>query len=166
MKLGTGNLTLNAANTFTGTTTVAAGTLTLAAGGLVGTLRGPLTINPGALVNLTATDALGYGGGTSVTMVSISGGVLNNAVNSNNSYITNYVLAGGSMASTGGGSYNFSTGYGVTTNAGAATSVISAPLTIRDQNNLTFNVAAALRPAAWTSWSAAPLPVTRILPAR
>ncbi len=142
LKLGAGNLTLNAQNTYTGTTIVTAGTLTLAAGGPVGTLRGPLVINPAALVNLAATDALGYASGTSVPSVLINGGVLNSGVSGNNSYITNYVLTGGSMTSSGGGSYHFSTGYGVTSNASSATSVIAAPLTIRDQNNLTFNVAA------------------------
>ena len=154
---GSGNLTIGvtngnvvsllAVNTFTGTTTVTAGTLALGAGGSAGTIRGPLVINPGSLVNLTAADSLGFGSGTSVPNVFINGGVLNSSIAGNNSYITNYVLTGGSMTSTGGGPIHFSTGYGITTNAGSATSVISAPLKIRDQNNLTFNVAAGTTPS-------------------
>ena len=145
-KIGAGDLTLSGYNTYTGGTTVNSGTLTLAAGGSSGTVLGTLNVNPGATVNLTAGDALGYVNGTSVTTVSVTGATVNNGTSAHNSYLTNYVLTGGSMTSTGGGPYDFSTGYGVTTNASNMTSVISAPLDIRDANNLTFNVAAGSTP--------------------
>jgi autotransporter-associated beta strand protein len=140
-KAGPGSLTLGGLNIYTGGTIVNAGTLVVAAGGSAGGIQGPLTVNPGARVSLQAGDALGYGNGTSVTTVTINGGVLDNATGNNNGYITNYVLSGGTMSSSGGGTYNFSTGYGITTLASTATSVISSGITIRDANNLDFNVA-------------------------
>ena len=47
------------------------------------------------------------------------------------------------MSSTGGSAFHFSSGYGVTTYASAATSVISSGIVIRDSNtnNMQFNVA-------------------------
>ncbi len=143
---GGGVTTLTGINTYTGGTTVTAGTLTLGAGGGSGAIRGPLNINSGTTVNLTAGDALGFNVGTSVTTVSISGGRINNSTASNNSYITNYSLTGGTISSSGGGNYNFSTGNGVTTKASNLTSVISGPIIIRDANNLTFNVASGTTP--------------------
>jgi autotransporter-associated beta strand protein len=141
-KAGAGSLILQAQNTFSGGTVVNAGTLVLATGGQSGTITGPLTVNPGATVSLQAGDALGYGNGTCVTTVNVNGSVLDNATNSNNAYLTNFVLNGGTMSSSGGGTYNFSTGFGITTLSSRATSVISSGITIRDQNNLDFNVAA------------------------
>ncbi len=139
---GPGVLTLSGYNNYSGGATVTSGTLALAAGGYQGAINGSLTVNPGAFVSLQAQDALGYGNNSvSVTTVNLNGSVLDNATSSNNSYITNYVLNGGTMSSSGGGSYNFSTGYGITTLASTATSVISSGIAIRDQNNLDFSVA-------------------------
>ncbi len=138
--------TLSGTSTYTGGTTVTAGTLSLGTGGGAGAIRGPLTINSGATVNLNATDTLGFNVGTSVTTVSITGGRINNNVATNNSYLTNYSLTGGTVSSSGGGSYNLSTGNGVTTNASNVTSVFSGPIIIRDANNLTFNVASGTTP--------------------
>ena len=138
---GAGSTTLTAASTYTAGTTVTAGTLALATGGTSGTIQGPLNITTGATVNLLHQDALGNGPGTSVTTVSMTGAAMNNATASNNSYLTNYNLSGSTISSSGGGAFNFSTGYGVTTNAGNVSSVISAPVVIRDANNLAFNVA-------------------------
>ena len=145
---GSGSTTLTGLSTYTGGTTVTAGTLALgAASSGIGTLRGPLNIASGATVNLTVGDAVGYNSGAALTTVSLNGGRINNATGSNESYITNYVLTGGIMSSTGRGSYNFTTGYGITTNASAATSLISSGIIIRDANNLTFNVAAGTTPS-------------------
>ncbi len=146
VKTGAGVMQLNAINTYTGGTTVSGGTLSLNNGGGSGTIRGPLAINSGAMVNLTAGDAIGYNSGACVTTVSISGATLNNGVSAHSSYATNYVLTGGSITSSGGGQYDFTTGYGITTNASNTTSVITAPIDIRDADNLTFNVAAGGTP--------------------
>ena len=45
------------------------------------------------------------------------------------------------MSATGGGPYAFSPGYGITTIASTATSLISSNLLIRDGNDMGFNVA-------------------------
>ena len=71
----------------------------------------------------------------------MSGSLLNNAYTGNESYITNYNLTGSTITSSGGGTFQFETGYGITTNASNVSSVIGAPLAVRDANNLTFNVA-------------------------
>jgi autotransporter-associated beta strand protein len=143
---GGGITTLTNFNNYAGGTTVNGGTLALGAGGSTGAILGQLNINSRAAVNLTAGDALGFGVGTSVTNVSITGGLLNNSNSASSSYITNYSLTGGSITSTAGGSFHFSTGFGITTNASNLTSVIAAPIAIRDSNNLTFNVAAGTTP--------------------
>ncbi|MBW8780515.1 MAG: autotransporter-associated beta strand repeat-containing protein [Verrucomicrobia bacterium] len=143
---GVGTTVLSGINTYSGGTTANAGTLTLASGGAAGTVRGTLTINSGATVNLTVQDALGYGAGTKVDTINIVGGTLNNAINANNGYQTNFVLTGGTMAetvaTTGTAAFNFdaANGYGITTNASATTSTISARLAIRS-GTLGFNVA-------------------------
>jgi autotransporter-associated beta strand protein len=51
-KIGTGNLTLNGANTYTGLTTVSGGSVTLGNATALGTSAGGLIINGGATVNL------------------------------------------------------------------------------------------------------------------
>ena len=56
---GPGGVTLSNFNTYTGGTTVNGGTLNLEAGGETGAIRGVLTINPGATVEL-AGNSLGY----------------------------------------------------------------------------------------------------------
>ena len=143
-KVGTGTMTLSGINTYTGGTTVNNGALTLANGGGAGAILGTLTINAGAVVNLTAANALGYTAGTQVTTININGGTLNNATNNNNGFLTNIVLTGGTLAetvaTTGINGINFSTGYGITTNAGSGQSTISARLVIRG-GPLVFNVA-------------------------
>ncbi|MEQ1859283.1 MAG: autotransporter-associated beta strand repeat-containing protein [Chthoniobacteraceae bacterium] len=138
---GTGTTTLTGVGTYTGGTTVNSGTLALGVGGAAGPVRGVLTINSGAFVNTTATDALGFTGGTSVTTVNVNGGTFNNSVAGNNGYISNFNLTGGSVTSTGGGAINFSTGFGIASLASATTSSVSANLVIRDANALTFNTA-------------------------
>ena len=104
-------------------------------------LTAPLTIAAGAEVSLNTQDALGYTAGSQVTTVTINGGVLNNASNNNNGYLTNFILNGGTMTSSGGGRFNFNGGYGVTTNANTATSVISGPIDLRG-SPVNFNVTA------------------------
>ena len=144
---GGGNLTLNTAATFTGGTTVNTGTLTLNTTGGVGAVRGVLTVNAGARLVLSNTDALGFnGGGVCVTTLNINGGTVDDAAtagNFNQGFITNFVLTGGTVTSTSGGAYNFnaSASVGINSNASAITSAFNAPITIRNNTNLNFNVA-------------------------
>jgi autotransporter-associated beta strand protein len=144
---GSGMLTLTSSNTYTGDTIVSGGTLTLNFNGNnhngTGAIRGNLTINPGAYVSLTQQDALGWAtGGVAVPTVNVIGSTIDDAANANQAYITNFLLTGGSMSSSGGGSYNFNSsgGYGITTNASSATSVISGGLLVRS-GALPVNVA-------------------------
>jgi autotransporter-associated beta strand protein len=119
---------------------VNAGTLDLETGGETGTIRGTLSINSGTTVNLNAVDALGWAA-TPVSQVTINGGTLDNAVDGNNSYVTDYTLTGGTVSSTGGGAFNFNNGYGITTLASASPSLFSAPIYLRNNNSLPINVA-------------------------
>jgi autotransporter-associated beta strand protein len=135
-KSGAGKLTLSANNNYSGGTTVSGGTLILAAGGSSGAIVNNLTINPGATVNLTATDALGYtNGGSGVTFVTTANvsGTLNNGVNGNNGFDTIFNLTGGTMSSTGGGAYNLdgATSASINSLASATVSTVSANLVLR-----------------------------------
>jgi fibronectin-binding autotransporter adhesin len=140
VKSGTGSLTLNNVNTYSGDTTVNGGTLILNVGGATGSIRSTLNVNATGAVSLTAVDALGYTAGTQVPTVNVSG-VIDNATTGNQGYRTNFILTGGSMTSTGGGKFNFSSGYGVSTLASPTTSSISSGILIRAGATLNFNVA-------------------------
>ncbi len=139
---GTGITTLNAINTFSGGTTVNGGTLALGAGGGTAAVQGTVTINAGATLNLTATDALGYAAGQSVTALNVNGGTVNSSVAGNNGFLTNFNLTGGTVSSTGGGKFFFGgAGTSLTSNASATTSVFSAPIGIQN-TALTITTAA------------------------
>ena len=145
-KVGNGILTLGAnvnspVNTYTGGTIVNAGTLVLNCNPGdtgVGTIRGVLTINPGATVQLNVPDAVGYNLGSQVSTVNIVGGTMYNN-SSTEAFNTNFYLTGGTIS--GGGTYHFNSGYGVTTYGSTATSLISSSVVIRGSSNLAFNVA-------------------------
>ncbi len=151
---GPGTAILGSYDTFTGGTTVNAGTLTLAVGGGAGTVRGPVTVNPGATLSLTATDALGYTAGTQVTTLNVNGGTVDNAAltssgNRNQGYRTSFNLTGGSMTNSGGGNYLVAAGDatapGITSNASATTSLITANVSISN-GTLGVNVASGSTP--------------------
>jgi fibronectin-binding autotransporter adhesin len=143
VKLGSGVLTLSNNNTYPGGTNVSAGTVNLNAGGPAGTVVGPLTIAGGATVIANATDALGYNTGTSVTTLTVNSGgslVLNSG--GNEGFLTNLVLAGGSVSSgqfdgngVPTGMFNFSvsgtTPAGITVANGSTGSTISSGVVIR-----------------------------------
>jgi autotransporter-associated beta strand protein len=138
-----GTLTLNSTGSQLGSAglTTNGGTLNLNGGGNTGTFVGNLTINSGATVNTTVGDALGYNGtGNDINLVTINGGLLNDAVNANEGYLTNFNLNGGTMNSSGGGSYNLNTGYGINSLASSTTSTINGGVTVRG-TSLVFNVA-------------------------
>jgi fibronectin-binding autotransporter adhesin len=137
-KVGGGTLTLSGTNLYTGGTTVNGGALNLAAGGGAGTIRGALTINTGATVNLTVEDALGYTSGQVVTPINVSSGTLNNANSTNNGLISTFNLTGGSMTSTGGGAFNINASGAINSLASDTMSTISAPVILR-ANGLTIS---------------------------
>lgn len=150
---GIGTLNLSAVNTYSGTATVSSGTLLLNTNGDNnsgdGTIRTALNILPGAMVVLNQVDALGYNtNGTSVPTVSVTGATINNATAGNNAYTTNFYLTGGTMASSGGGTYNINSGsgYGITTCACSATSAVSSGITIRS-GTLSLTVAQGTTPS-------------------
>ena len=124
-KLAAGMLTLTQCNTYSGGTIVDGGTLNLDAGGGTGAICGIVTINRGGTVKLSTTDALGYSTSANVTAVNINWAVIDNASTGGNGYATNFSLTGGSMSSTGGGTYSFTNGYGIATFASTATSLIT-----------------------------------------
>jgi len=142
VKAGAGTATLSAINTYSGNTTVNAGTLALGAGGGAGAVRGTATVNSGATLKATAADALGYNNdGTQVSQLNITSGTFDNGANANQGYRTNVTLTGGTISSSGGGTFNFTSGYGITSAASATTSTISGGITLRDNANMTINVA-------------------------
>jgi len=143
VKLGSGTLTLSNLNTYTAGTTVSNGTLVLAAGGATGAIRNNLTIQPGAVVALTAGDALGYV--TCVTNVNIYGGLLTNAgAGLFESYSTYYNLSGGTVASAGG-PFTF-TGQGIASLSNSVLSVFNAPVRLVANGTLTLGAAAGTVP--------------------
>jgi autotransporter-associated beta strand protein len=155
-KNGGGNLTFgNVQNTYSGGTVVNGGTLTLGNGGQNGNIRGSLTINSGATVNADAGNwSLGYGGtragalnsGSSVTSITINGGLLNFTNGSQNAGLTanSIVLTGGTI---GGGSFGWYNSYTLTptlqTLASSTRSTLSGGIALRitTSGTLTFDVA-------------------------
>ena len=132
VKDGSGTLRLGGNSTYSGGTVVSNGLLVLTTGGGAGTIRGALTIEPGATVSCTAGDALGYNGGQSVTPVNIIGGTLDDSVLNNQAYITTFNLTGGTLSSSGGGAYNFNGGRsGLNSLAASAASTVSGPVVLR-----------------------------------
>lgn len=103
-KLGPGTLVLAAGNTYTGNTVVDAGTLILSANGNgLGTIRGGLTINPGATVSGVAIDGLGYTPGLKLDAITLNGSaVLRNDAAGSLGWGVAYTLNGGTLLSNGG----------------------------------------------------------------
>ena len=118
VKTGPGMFTLlpPSPNTYTGGTTVAGGVLRLSysqTGFNLGTIRGPLTINPGATVQATVEKALGFASSASgnVTVVTINGGLLDfTGVNGLGGGQT-YLMTGGAIQSNGGTNSATAAGY-------------------------------------------------------
>ena len=138
--LGGGTLTLTGASTYNGGTTVSAGTLNLAdtINNGTPTVIGTITVNSGATLLLSQNNVLGYNAGStgSVSTINVNGGTVTNAANSGivgQGYLTNFVLTGGTVNATAAtpGAISFNTGYGITSNASATTSLWSAPITTR-----------------------------------
>ena len=156
-KTGAGTLTLSAFQSYTGGTTVNSGTLGLANGNNgTGIIRGTLTINPGAEVNIITHDVFGYSGyATSLGTLNINGGTLNQSYGGNETLTAVTVnMTGGVWSSSvaGGyfdlftnGSYNNSSGT-INTVPSSTTAVISTWLNFRSYTAL-FNVPAGTTPS-------------------
>jgi fibronectin-binding autotransporter adhesin len=151
VKLGSGKISMSVASSYLGGTTVSGGSLGLGSGGGTGTLRSNLTINPGAYVNLGTANALGYTAGLCVPNVYVIGGQINSGggAGTDNGFLTNVYLSGGSMVNSGGGQFTFSqpSGCGITSNASSATSYIGAPISLRGVGALNITVAAGTTPS-------------------
>ena len=139
-KSGTSLLTLNSESSYTGGTTVNGGTLVLNSGNGsgYGTIRGTLNINPGAYVQLNEQDALGWNG-NQVSTVNIAYGVMN-AYGSTQAFSTNFLphrrhdeRAERRRAKRRRPISLQADGYGITTYAGTATSLISAAIEFAEE---------------------------------
>ncbi len=151
-----GVLTLSGINTYTGGTNVASGTVALAGGdgNGNGNIRGVLTVGTGATVNLTGNNALGFTAGGNVTTVNVglaatvNSTVTGNVTSVNQGFLTNFNLTGGTVSSGGGGSYNFNVGATtaptISSNASTNLATFSAPIVIRNNGTLAFNVASGV----------------------
>lgn len=140
-KTGAGTMSITNPTGYTGGTIVNGGTLLLGynSGG-TGTLRDTLTINSGATVGLSVTNALGWTGTNWVRNITITGGTLRTDVaNVDNGWGTTINLTRGTMSSSVANGY-FSMGNAPVFNVtgDTAASLISANLQVRD--NIVFNV--------------------------
>ena len=151
VKVGTGILSLTGVNTYTGGTTVNNGTLLLnGANTGTGVIRGNVTINQGATLQLASPNALGNTAGVKVDTVNINGGTLDDIASLDQGFNQVYNLTGGTMQSNGGISnpiasqyYAMGNGTAVNTFASATTSTIAGRLNLRNDNfhtNVTFTV--------------------------
>ncbi len=141
-KIGAGTLAFSVQNTYTGGTTVNAGILNLTGGGGAnGTIRGAVTVNSGAALNLNTADALGYNvGGASVTALNINGGTVTAAGGGNQTTVAAIVMTGATL----NGSVNvdlFNNTASITTLASATPSAITVPTMNLRQNDTVFSVA-------------------------
>ena len=157
-KTGGGTLILSGTGTYTGGTIVNDGMLTLnGANTGTGVIRGVVTVNAGATLQLASTNALGYTAGVKVDTVNIVGGLLDDTASLDQGFSLIYNLTGGTMRSNGGVSsatavqyYAMGLGTAVNTFASATTSTISGRLNLRNDNfntNVTFTVADGAAPA-------------------
>jgi len=146
IKAGAGTMTMSAASSYTGGTTVDAGTLTMSGsagfGGNNGSVgSGPLTINTGATA--TGTVAFSISGDTSAAnsrVVHVSGGTLNLGATE---YVKTYNLTGGTInAPTAGAEYLRASAAGLFFNSlsSATTSTVANKVDLTF-GNLTVDVA-------------------------
>ena len=172
IKDGPGQVDLQNHNTYTGGTVVNGGTLGLyglapISGALngVGTIRGTLTVNPGATVLCAGTNEFGYAAGARVNIVDVNGGTLSaTSPSGDHAFNTTFNLTGGSLTSNGGTSAAAAAslwvlGQDTAANNGASginslpsviTSVVSGRVDARNfsySGSQTFNVASGSTPS-------------------
>lgn len=128
-KTGNGSLTLTAINTYSGGTVVDAGTLALHSTiSDQSTIRGSLTVNPGATVAISGADYAGLGrtGGANVTALNVNGGTVQNSIQS---FLTGATVNLTSGTLSGGGFHLINSS--LNSKAGASISSVSSNLIIR-----------------------------------
>lgn len=157
VKTGAGALTLAANNTYTGGTTVREGILRLLnTGGQIGAVRGTLTVEKNAQLDLPVNNALGWGNGTKVNTLNIKGGLVNHTAWEDNGWGITINMTGGELRSNNGVSsinsesrYALGNSSSINTLASPETAVISGRVTLREgnpENLVTFNVADGAAP--------------------
>ncbi|NWK56512.1 autotransporter-associated beta strand repeat-containing protein [Verrucomicrobiaceae bacterium N1E253] len=142
-KIGEGTVSIGTRATYTGGTVIDGGTLNLTGGGgSVGTLRGAVTINDGATLQLSTGDATGYGTGNRIDSITINGGTLHIDDGGGNQTFSNMALTmkGGTISSAGDSFDYFNGSTSLTTLASDETSTVSTASRLR-QTNTTFTVA-------------------------
>ncbi len=152
VKSGSGNLTFNGLNTYAATT-VNGGSITLGPGGQSGVLRGTLSINSGATVSANSDWALGFGTGTDISSIGISGGTLNffGTPGSGGTCASTISLTGGNIS---GNSFDLGNDLNaftptITVNSSTASSVISGGLNLRLVSSVSamFNISHGTAPS-------------------
>ncbi|MEO5916496.1 MAG: autotransporter-associated beta strand repeat-containing protein [Luteolibacter sp.] len=146
-----GTLTLSNVNTYGGGTIVNGDTLALATGGGSGAIRGALTINSGAIVNLTSGNALGFTNSAKVNSIAVNGGTLSAASGTGDQgWGVAYTLTGGTIQSNGGVSdaaatsnLTLDSNSSVSTVASSTTSTIAGRLVLRGDNGSNINITVA-----------------------
>ncbi|WP_395736178.1 beta strand repeat-containing protein [Prosthecobacter sp.] len=135
-KNGAGKLTLTGINTYSGNTTINAGTLTVTgANSSLGAMSSPtITVNAGAVLDLTNNDTLGYTAGRNVLVIN-GGTVQNNASGKRDTLINTVTMTGGSLSGTslgdangGAFSLNNATSVIATSDAAGNAAIISASI--------------------------------------
>ena len=145
VKAGAGTMAVSTRASYTGGTTISEGVLDLTGGGgQGGTIRGTVTVGPGATLRLSTTDATGWGTGDDrVSVLNLNGGTLD--VNTTgNQTVSNLAITmtGATISGIAGSNLDmFNNRTGITTLASATSSVISIPKLGLRQDNSTFTVA-------------------------
>lgn len=150
-KSGAGTLTLTAFNTCTGGTVANEGAVLLGyATGGNGTIRGTLTVNPGAVVDYAIANPFGWNAGASVNVLNINGGTVGSAPNGNHFWNSfQLTMTGGTLNL--GGTLNEFHNPTITVNSSPATAQILragalAEMRLRDGTSATLTVADGAQP--------------------
>lgn len=126
VKTGAGALTLTAANTYTGGTTIDGGTLIAARNGEYGTFTAgsTVTVNAGGTLQVNGSDALGWGVGNA-RLVIHGGTVTTDGTAGQHTSLQNVTMTGGWLTDQGDNGHYFLNGT-LVTNPSATTAVIDS----------------------------------------